>query len=237
MSIRTRTSTVAAKHPVRDGQAHVARVAAAIGLATLMLGCGRGDTPLTPSPGSPPAATTYTLSGVVTEATPTGSTAVEGMRVQEIDSGRFAMTDADGSYSISGLRANSISVAASKPGYVTHTKTLTIAADTQLDFRVDRIEMHTLSGVVFEKTTEGRVPIEGVQVYCDGCEQPDGHTSSYTDSDGLYSFSSVLNGTYPLLVHKAGYVVLDPGSRLGNWEVALATVSGDTRFDIELVRP
>jgi len=239
MTNRTRTSTVAATHSTRAAarKSHLAGVAAAIGLATLISGCGRGDSPLIPTPGSPPAATRYMLSGVVTEVTPAGSTAVEGMRVQEINSGQYAMSDADGSYSIPGLPARSISVAASKAGYVTDTKTLIMSGDTQLDFRVGRIVMYTLSGVVFEMTAEGQVPLEGVEVYCDACEHPDGHTRSYTDRDGLYSFSSVLNGTYALLVHKAGYVVLNPSSRLGNWEVKIATVKGDTRFNIELVRP
>jgi len=243
MTNRTRTSISVAKHPVRTGarKAHMARAAGAVGLTILMFGCSRGDNPLSPSPGTPPLATTYTVSGNVSEMTPAGEMAVEGMRMVELNTGRHATTAADGSYNLSGLPARSISVAATKSGYITDTKTFVITGNTQLDFRVGRIvlEAYTLSGVVFEMTPDGRerVPVAAVELYCDACEQPDGHTYSHSDADGVYRFSSVLNGTYPLLVRKAGYELADPSGMLGNGtQVKNATVKGDTRFDIELVR-
>ena len=93
---------------------------------------------------------------------------------------------------------------------------------------------YTLSGIIFEVTPTGRVPIEGVGVYCDGCGSPEGHTQTYTNVDGLYSFGWSQNGAIPLLVGKDGYVVVGQGSN-SYWPI-VATVNGDTQFDIELAR-
>ena len=93
---------------------------------------------------------------------------------------------------------------------------------------------YTLSGTIFEVTATGRVPIQGVGVYCDGCGGPEGHTQTYTDADGLYSFEWSRNGATPLLVGKAGYDVF--GQVLNAYGAIVATVNGDTRFDIELAK-
>src|SRR5205823_3758315 len=85
---------------------------------------------------------------------------------------------------------------------VTYTKAITISGDTRLDIE---LPTYTLSGVVFERTPTGTAPIEGVEVYCDGCGSPSGHTSAYTAADGIYSFAYTFSGTNPLLIRKAGY--------------------------------
>jgi hypothetical protein len=54
---------------------------------------------------------------------------------------------------------------------------------------------------------------------------------------GLYSFGWTDNGIHPLLVRKAGFAVRDPSSYLSNGtEVKNASVNGDTRLDIQLIR-
>jgi hypothetical protein len=90
---------------------------------------------------------------------------------------------------------------------------------------------YTLFGTVFEVTSTGRIPIEGAGLYCDGCGSPVGHTSTYTDADGFYSFAWSPNGPVPLLVGKDGYDVVGKPK-----QPIVAIVNGDTRFDIELVR-
>lgn len=95
---------------------------------------------------------------------------------------------------------------------------------------------HTLSGVVFEMTAAGRIPIQDVSVYCDSCGDPLGHTYADTDANGFYSFSWTANGPTPLFVQKDGYRLagdLPAGPLSGR---VVAAVNGDTRFDIELVR-
>jgi len=96
---------------------------------------------------------------------------------------------------------------------------------------------YTLSGVVSELTPAGKVPAEGVRLYCDSCGSPDGHTFTSSDANGFYSFSWARNGVHPLLIWKDGYDVIDHEGRLGNGtSVRNATVDGDTRFDVQIVR-
>ena len=96
---------------------------------------------------------------------------------------------------------------------------------------------HTLKGLVFESTATGRLPVDGVHVYCDGCGSPVGHTSFFTSGDGLYSFGWAYDGTMPLLVHKEGYAVVGATDVLSNgMSRRSVTINGDTQFDIELVR-
>src|SRR5262245_15910764 len=49
------------------------------------------------------------------------------------------------------------------------------------------LSAYTLSGVVFEVTTSGQSPIEGVSVYCELCGAAT-HSWATTDSNGVYSF-------------------------------------------------
>jgi hypothetical protein len=97
------------------------------------------------------------------------------------------------------------------------------------------VTYYVLSGVVFEMTDAGRVPIEGAEIYCDTCGSPVGHTSVNTDANGFYRLAFTPNGLHPLFVTKDGYdlpvsTVRDRFGRVG------ATVNGDTEFDVQLVR-
>ena len=77
-------------------------------------------------------------------------------------------------------------------------------------------------------------PLEGVDVYCDSCGSPVGHTSAYTDPNGFYRLAWTIDGFHPLYVTKAGYQIFDPSGRAR--DTITARVLGDTRFDIQLVR-
>ena len=78
---------------------------------------------------------TYTLSGVVTEATSAGQVPVEGATVyRAYGSGwQDAVTDRSGPYQIHGLYARTDKVSVSKDGYVTETTSVTIEGDTRFD--------------------------------------------------------------------------------------------------------
>jgi hypothetical protein len=100
----------------------------------------------------------------------------------------------------------------------------------------------SLSGVVYESTPTGRVPIAGVNVYCELCGELT-HTWTTADANGFYIFSGDLaNGggvwlsgqPTPLLVAKDGYG--DPAACLPGFSCREILINGDTRFDIELVR-
>ena len=97
------------------------------------------------------------------------------------------------------------------------------------------LSAYTLSGVVFEVTTTGETPIEGVAVYCELCGE-ETHSWSFTDSSGIYSFTGVWTtpgSPTPLWFSKEGYT--DPlGVTTSGFRQVL--INGDTRFAVELVR-
>jgi hypothetical protein len=102
---------------------------------------------------------------------------------------------------------------------------------------MERVASYILSGVVCDVTAAGRVASEGVDVSCDSCGSPVGHTSVFTDANGVYSLSWSSTGVHVLLITKAGYLLAQPTVRYnGGLEGVVATVNGHTRFDIELVR-
>lgn len=218
----------------------------AFALVTVILtcgGCSSSSIPTSPSATAPGPPATYTLSGVAVGETQTGVAPVEGVRVETGDLRvyvggltRFAMTDKDGFYSISGLSAGSNSIRVIKFGYEIDTKDVSIGGDTQLDIQLVRRPTYTLSGMVSEVTPTGQVPVEDVDVYCDSCGDG-GHTSAYTDRNGFYSFPAVYAGITPLIVRKTGYEVIDRTPTYPDGSTRTdATVNGDTRFDIQLVR-
>ena len=208
---------------------------AVVGVAVTVSACGR-TTPTSPMPPIPPSApaATYTVSGVVSTASETGRRPVEGIVVRDASSAQRATTDRNGFYSLPGLHARATSIVVEGYGYVAVTRTLTISGDTQLDIEVVRFSFFTLSGVVFEEAEDGRVAVEGVQVYCDACGEH-GHTSSYTDAQGVYGFPEVSAGNTVLLVWKAGYTVVG-GTPLAHFDMRNVSVQENTRFDIQLVR-
>lgn len=101
----------------------------------------------------------------------------------------------------------------------------------------------TLSGVVFEVTPAGPVPIEGAWVYCELCGEQT-HSWSLTDANGFYRFTGVWAlGGLPTSIWTGKDEFVDPvdlprptppnPSGPGWTEVR---IDGDTRFDMELVR-
>jgi hypothetical protein len=86
---------------------------------------------------------------------------------------------------------------------------------------------YTVSGVVVALTAAGLGPVEGVLVVADSPVGTTNHDTliATTGKDGLYSLT-VDAGVRSLLLSRAGYVT----------DQKSVTVSGDTRFDIQIVR-
>lgn len=101
----------------------------------------------------------------------------------------------------------------------------------------------TLSGVVFEMTPQGRLPIAEAWVYCELCGA-ETHSWSITDAFGAYHFTGVwaLGGVPTSIgVQKEGFVdpsglpqPTPPNPSGPGWREV--RIDGDTRFDIELAR-
>ena len=225
------------------------RLPFALCLIVLTLACGGG--PTSPTALVAPTQPTFTLSGVISAVTPTGPTPLEGALI--FVGGYRTMTDAEGRYSLSGLAPNSFGCAAtaSKAGYASATTNLTKCGDATVDMELVRTAIYTLSGVVSEVTSTGRVPIEGVRVDvssmpCDehgsGCvgfgEAIGLFQTATTDKNGLYRIPGVYPGNFNVIwAVKDGFDDPFPAHYPENPEGGRPiTVNGDSRFDIQLAR-
>ena len=204
-------------------------------VAVMSSSCGEGSTPTSATPRPPML--TYTVSGTVATASASGMTPIVGATVRELRQRLSAVTDRDGRYSIAGITAGDSAIQVESPGFVTHTSTVAVGGDVELNFRIEPIAMYTLSGIVYEVADGRRVPVEGVELYCDSCGSPVGHTYAYTDAHGFYSFGWSQNGVHRLLVRKGGYRLANPiPFEVPGFQAINATVNGDTRFEFEIVR-
>ena len=98
----------------------------------------------------------------------------------------------------------------------------------------------SLSGVVYERTPAGQVPIPGAVVYCERCGKIT-HSWATADANGVYRFPGDLaagGGVWlspgqptPIIVRGVNF---DDQTWLGR-DFAVP-MTGDTRFDVELVR-
>jgi hypothetical protein len=180
------------------------------------------------------------MSGTVTEMTPAGPLSVVGVRVALTDAGnaRFVVSDQNGHYSIPNLHNGAVQVQSTRNGFETDSRVVMLEGDTRFDIQLIRIPpppTFTVSGVVFEMTAAGQVPVQGVWMWCDDCDQSDIELPLLTDANGFYTFSGLTNGVHPLLLSKSGYSVVAPTPGHGPGETAV-TVNGDTRFDIQLAK-
>ena len=88
-----------------------------------------------------PPAPSYTVSGTVTSE----GNALEGATVTIEGTGQSAKTDSEGTYSISDVEEGTYDITASKVGYNSETKTVTVDSDTTADFTLEEV---TVEGVV-----------------------------------------------------------------------------------------
>jgi carboxypeptidase family protein len=227
------------------------RLSLAMSLAVSMLACGSNSPTTATALTTPTPQPTFTISGVIAAVTPTRPAPLEGAQV--FVSGHRTMTDGQGRYSIAGLDANTFgfSVTASKAGYASATTNLTKSVDATVDMQLVRTAIYTLSGVVSEVTSTGRVTIEGVRVDvssmpCDergtGCvgfgEGIGLFQTATTDKNGFYSIPGLYPGKYNVIwASKDGFDDPFPAQYPENSEGGRAiTIDGDSRFDLQLVR-
>lgn len=222
--------------------AGINRLFVVVSLAILMWACdggGRSSIPTSPSAQPAPSAAlqSYTLSGVVSERTPTGAAApVEGVLVEETNFHQSAITDGKGAFSIAGV-SGPLSISMSKSRYFTDTLTFPAGAN-YMDLRIVLIPAtYTLSGLVSEMTPDGRTPVEGVLIEGYTCAPRNCHVqTSTTDRNGLYSIG-LYAGQNGVWVTKEGYEFDGPPALPAcDYCNATVTLNGDTRFDIQLVR-
>jgi carboxypeptidase family protein len=109
---------------------------ATIALMGTLLACG-GHTTTTPS--SSPAATTFTLSGQVTDSAARMGISDASVSITDgPDAGKWAMTDAAGNYRLAELQAAEFIVMAHAPHYVSQSKTVMLTSNQTLSFALVR---------------------------------------------------------------------------------------------------
>ena len=126
-----------------------------VSVAMLMSACNGavpGSSPIAPSPSTPtapaPSNATYTLSGVISEVTPSGRVPIEGVLVEVVSCDahdracapvQSATTDPNGSYRLPEFPASQARwVWLSKNGYRADELSVTITTDTRLDVDLAR---------------------------------------------------------------------------------------------------
>jgi hypothetical protein len=145
-------------------------------------------------------------------------------------------TDAQGLFTLTGIVAGTGTLYVNGSGYGGTVRVVVVDSDIRVDVQLAPSGSSTLSGLVFEVTSAGPVPVEGVDVYCDSCGKL-GHTYARTDPKGTYNFASVYGGDTPLLIRKPGFRVVGASRRFADgYELKSTMANGDTRFDIELAR-
>ena len=111
--------------------------AASIALMLATTACGDSKSSiLTPTPVvTPPPApvATFSFSGTISEATESGTAPVEGVAVGRAETDDWVVTNADGFYRLSGLRAGMAHFVLSKAGYKQQEVEMMIEGDAQLD--------------------------------------------------------------------------------------------------------
>ena len=187
------------------------RVILALALGVSTSGCGTSQSDLIRSMAatapSPPV--TYTISGMVSEVTPTGINACR--RCHRERTNRKAGCHRRGRLDVlSGLPAF-ITVTSWKPSYEADTRNVAISADTRLDIELTRRATFTLSGVVYEMTPAGPSPVEGVHIDAFSCEpiftacDRGLSLDTATDREGFYSIPGVYAGQNFICAAKEGY--------------------------------
>ena len=196
----------------------------AIGMAVAASTAACGDTPTSPNTTN----RTTRLSGTVTEMSTGGRSHVEGAVVTHVATGRSATTDSTGAYSIAEIPAGLATIVATKDGYDATTRSVTVSGEMRLDLELvrPRLPPVALSGLVYERTEAGQVPVTGVVV-----EDEPMHTGSITGADGRYRvdyrpLSLGPNYVAHLRVAKAGFETV----------FRSVLIEGEVLLDIELVR-
>jgi Carboxypeptidase regulatory-like domain len=186
----------------------IAVVCAALATLLLVGACGgNSSAPATPTP----VATSYTLSGTVSETSPiTG--VVSDVRIDVLDgpnAGRSAMSDSGGRYTMSGLSSGMFQLRASKSGYVRAERNVTLSSNTTLDLTVVRACF--IAGTVREGANA--VPSFGatVKVVNDpGGASATAIVSGTTSVDGSYRLDGIPCGPVRRLrVEKNGFQPLE----------------------------
>jgi hypothetical protein len=184
-------------------------------IAALSAACGSSASPGAPAPPPP----TFELTGLVTEVRAAVRRPARNVAV-EISPTYRTVTDSDGSFSIRGLAEGTYVLRVSDLLYEPLSTTIRIEGDTRIDLEIAPRPVYALSGIVYEDTENGPIPLSGVLV-----NNSEIHSSATTDATGAYRVFA-LRGSALITFTKDGYV--SQGR-----DVAMES---DVLLDVKLVR-
>jgi hypothetical protein len=166
-------------------------------IVALSAACGSEHVqpPTAPAPQPP----TFALTGTVMEARAGGRSPAWNVTV-EISARHVTLTDRAGNFSIPGLTEGSYRLHVRSPLHEPLSTTVPIQGDTRIDLEVVVLPVYTVSGIVYEDTEDGPIPLPGVFV-----NNSDIHDSARTDATGAYRVLA-LRGVAPISFSKSGYV-------------------------------
>jgi hypothetical protein len=217
-------------------------------LILFVAGCSRGpEVPSDPIPTPPVVPTTYTISGVVTEAgRPIAGASVGAWVERERAGGPFGgvQTDEQGHYRLAGLVSGArVRLLVSKNGYVQQCAAapLVIQGDSAIDLGlVSRANLtasiahapsgfRTVSGTIVEVTSSGKQPVAGAYVAFHEATEDVSVAETYSDAAGRFALCD-LPGTEAVSI----------GAYLGGSTATLRAVYilvPPAQSDIEIVLP
>ena len=197
------------------GESLAMRISLIATIVALSVSCG-SELPTAPSPPPPP---TFTLTGTVMEARAEVRTPARNIPV-EISPTRRTVTDSAGNFSIPGLAEGTYVLHVRGPFHEPLSTTIRIQGDTRIDLEIVPLPIYAVSGIVYEDTEDGPIPVPGVFV-----NNSDIHDSARTDATGAYRVLA-LRGVAQISFSKSGYVD----------QARAIVMEGDVRLDVKLIR-
>lgn len=193
---------------------HMTLIAAIVALSAAC-GSESSGSPVAPRPLAP----TFALTGTVMEARAEVRTPARNVPV-EISPTHRTVTDSAGTFSIPGLVEGTYVLHVRGPFHEPLSTTIRIQGETRIDLEIVPLPIYAVSGIVYEDTEDGPIPVPGVYV-----NNSDIHDSSTTDATGAYRVFA-LRGMAQISFTKSGY--------LG--QARSIVMEGDVRLDVNLVR-
>src|SRR5262245_41276566 len=196
-----------------------------IGLA-LAAACSRSNSTTAPTPSPtptvPPAPSTFSITGTVTDQQSGRPIATGLVAVTDgADANKASLTDSNGAYTIAGVQPGTITLFASAPGYSSVTQRVTVQANTTQSFTL-HVAKRTIRGTVTDATSRGVLPNILIAVF-DG---PSAGQSTRSDAQGRYTLTDVSSQTALIQASATSYLT-------STWGVPLG---GDVQVNIVMTR-
>jgi uncharacterized repeat protein (TIGR02543 family) len=138
-------------------------------------------------------------------------------------------TDTNGYVTFNNILAGSYSVEASKSGYITSTKSVTVTSD-QTTTETMQLQLREIGDLLVFVKDSNNNPIIGANIT--STSQPFGATTlkGVTDSAGYATFLNIVSGVYFIQVSKTGYDSASKQVTVGTEKVTTSTVLLQTKM-------